>query len=167
MVHHESEFQIQNGTFTHCNTYTSPSNPFLFENNEGNTIFNGATFNNLQTQVAPIYFSHNEAEITLTVSNLSAVPVQFTMSRTSPGRYALHEFAKGIGAMTDPVLFPAVHLSEGNIIPVGLENGVVSMPLRPPHRPDDAALHGAWENFVVSIRPCKDEGTTKPGVPRL
>lgn|GEM_PF-5167511 len=40
--------------------------------------------------------AHNEAEITLTVSSLAAVPVHFTMSRTSPGRYALHEFAKNV-----------------------------------------------------------------------
>lgn len=39
---------------------------------------------------------HNEAEITLTISGLDPVPVQFSMSRTSPGRYALHEFAKNM-----------------------------------------------------------------------
>ncbi|MDZ7716649.1 MAG: PDZ domain-containing protein [Balneolaceae bacterium] len=39
---------------------------------------------------------HNEAEITLTLSDLDPVPVQFSMSRTSPGRYALHEFAKNV-----------------------------------------------------------------------
>lgn len=40
--------------------------------------------------------AHNEAEVTLTISNLNPVPVQLTMSRTSPGRYALHEFAKNV-----------------------------------------------------------------------
>lgn len=39
---------------------------------------------------------HNEAEITLTLTDMDAVPVQLTMSRTSPGRYALHEFAKNV-----------------------------------------------------------------------
>ncbi|MDZ7772573.1 MAG: peptidase M61 [Balneolaceae bacterium] len=39
---------------------------------------------------------HNEAEITLTLENLSGPTVRFTMSRTSPGRYALHEFAKNV-----------------------------------------------------------------------
>lgn len=39
---------------------------------------------------------HNEAEITLTLRNLSESPVTISMSRTSPGRYALHEFAKNI-----------------------------------------------------------------------
>lgn len=40
--------------------------------------------------------AHNEAEITLSLSELDALPVQISMSRTSPGRYALHEFAKNV-----------------------------------------------------------------------
>lgn len=40
--------------------------------------------------------AHNEAEITLTVRNLAGGPLEFAMSRTSPGRYALHEFAKNV-----------------------------------------------------------------------
>lgn len=40
--------------------------------------------------------AHNEAEITLTLTELEAIPVQVSMSRTSPGRYALHEFAKNV-----------------------------------------------------------------------
>lgn len=39
---------------------------------------------------------HNEAEITLTLENIEEGAVRFTMSRTSPGRYALHEFAKNV-----------------------------------------------------------------------
>lgn len=39
---------------------------------------------------------HNETEITLTLTDMDAVPVQLSMSRTSPGRYALHEFSKNI-----------------------------------------------------------------------
>lgn len=39
---------------------------------------------------------HNEAEITLTLKNLLPGPVTVSMSRTSPGRYALHEFAKNV-----------------------------------------------------------------------
>jgi len=37
---------------------------------------------------------HNEAEITLTLRNISEGSKTISMSRTSPGRYALHEFAK-------------------------------------------------------------------------
>lgn len=39
---------------------------------------------------------HNEAEITLSLDNLMPGPVTISMSRTSPGRYALHEFAKNV-----------------------------------------------------------------------
>ena len=39
---------------------------------------------------------HNEAEITLTLSNVLEGPLTISMSRTSPGRYALHEFAKNV-----------------------------------------------------------------------
>lgn len=39
---------------------------------------------------------HNEARITVTVSDLPMEPVRFQMSRSSPGRYAIHEFAKNV-----------------------------------------------------------------------
>jgi len=39
---------------------------------------------------------HHEAEIILTITDLDAIPVKVSMSRTSPGRYALHEFAKNV-----------------------------------------------------------------------
>ena len=42
---------------------------------------------------------HHEAEVTLTVGGLPRRPVQFQMSRSSPGRYALHEFAKNVYAV--------------------------------------------------------------------
>jgi predicted metalloprotease with PDZ domain len=43
---------------------------------------------------------HNEAEVTLTMSNLLPGKVTIAMSRTSPGRYALHEFAKNVYNIT-------------------------------------------------------------------
>lgn len=39
---------------------------------------------------------HHEAEITVTFTMLPAVPLELRMSRSSPGRYALHEFAKNV-----------------------------------------------------------------------
>jgi len=39
---------------------------------------------------------HNEAEITLTLKHLLPGPLTISMSRSSPGRYALHEFAKNV-----------------------------------------------------------------------
>ncbi len=42
---------------------------------------------------------HHEANIQATFTNLKAGEVEFRMSRTSPGRYALHEFMKNIYAV--------------------------------------------------------------------
>ncbi len=39
---------------------------------------------------------HHEAEITVTWTDVPPGPLQVRMSRTSPGRYALHEFAKNV-----------------------------------------------------------------------
>ncbi len=39
---------------------------------------------------------HHEAQISATFSNLQSESVEFRMSRSSPGRYALHEFAKNV-----------------------------------------------------------------------
>jgi predicted metalloprotease with PDZ domain len=39
---------------------------------------------------------HHEARITVRISDLDPGPVELRMSRTSPGRYALHEFAKNV-----------------------------------------------------------------------
>ena len=40
--------------------------------------------------------AHHEAEITVTFPALGPGPLEIRMSRTSPGRYALHEFAKNV-----------------------------------------------------------------------
>ncbi|TDH29043.1 M61 family peptidase [Segetibacter sp. 3557_3] len=40
--------------------------------------------------------AHHEAEISLTVDKLPAGPALFRMSRSSPGRYATHEFGKNV-----------------------------------------------------------------------
>jgi len=40
--------------------------------------------------------AHHEARITVTYRDLRPGPVRFQMARSSPGRYALHEFAKNV-----------------------------------------------------------------------
>lgn len=40
--------------------------------------------------------AHHEAEVRVTYSGLSSEPLELRMSRSSPGRYALHEFAKNV-----------------------------------------------------------------------
>lgn len=39
---------------------------------------------------------HHEAEVTIQFSDITKQPLQLLMSRSSPGRYALHEFAKNV-----------------------------------------------------------------------
>ena len=39
---------------------------------------------------------HHEARITVTYRDVGLAPVRFEMSRSSPGRYAIHEFAKNV-----------------------------------------------------------------------
>lgn len=39
---------------------------------------------------------HHEARITVTYSNIGTAPLRLQMSRSSPGRYAIHEFAKNV-----------------------------------------------------------------------
>ncbi len=40
--------------------------------------------------------AHHEARITVTWEDIGDAPLQMRMSRSSPGRYALHEFAKNV-----------------------------------------------------------------------
>ncbi len=39
---------------------------------------------------------HHEARVTVTYRDVGSAPVRFQMSRSSPGRYAIHEFAKNV-----------------------------------------------------------------------
>jgi len=39
---------------------------------------------------------HHEAQVSVTYRSLPAGPIRFQMARSSPGRYALHEFAKNV-----------------------------------------------------------------------
>src|SRR3546814_2596643 len=40
--------------------------------------------------------AHHEARISVTYRDLKPGPVTFRMARSSPGRYAIHEFAKNV-----------------------------------------------------------------------
>ncbi|RDE06100.1 M61 family metallopeptidase [Sphingomonas aracearum] len=44
--------------------------------------------------------AHHEARISVTYRGLTPGPVEFRMARSSPGRYALHEFAKNVYSVT-------------------------------------------------------------------
>jgi len=43
---------------------------------------------------------HHEAQVSVTYRGLDSAPVRFQMARSSPGRYALHEFAKNVYAVS-------------------------------------------------------------------
>lgn len=50
----------------------------------------------VQYEVAFDNASHHEAQISATYANVPAGPFRVQMSRSSPGRYAIHEFAKNV-----------------------------------------------------------------------
>lgn len=50
----------------------------------------------VQYEVAFDNASHHEAQISATYANVPAGPLSVQMSRSSPGRYAIHEFAKNV-----------------------------------------------------------------------
>lgn len=60
-----------------------------------------------QTAASPVEYDlsfanavHHEARITVTYRDLDPQPVRFEMARSSPGRYAIHEFAKNVYSVT-------------------------------------------------------------------
>lgn len=61
---------------------------------------NGTQEANIHYDVRFPNVAHNEAEITLTIDHLLPGPTTIAISRSSPGRYALHEFAKNIYDVT-------------------------------------------------------------------
>lgn len=74
--------------------------------------------------------SHHEAEITLTVSGLKPGPVFFRMSRSSPGRYATHEFGKNVynvSAMDETGKTIAVEKTDAEVYKVNRQQGTVRL----------------------------------------
>jgi predicted metalloprotease with PDZ domain len=64
---------------------------------------------------------HHEAEIELIATNLKTSEIRFLMSRSSPGRYALHEFSKNVynvkfyNGKNEPLKFTRENLHEWKI----------------------------------------------------
>ena len=50
----------------------------------------------VQYEISFANAAHHEASVSVTYTGLSARPLELRMSRSSPGRYALHEFAKNV-----------------------------------------------------------------------
>jgi predicted metalloprotease with PDZ domain len=73
---------------------------------------------------------HHEAQISLTVSQLPAQPAVFRMSRSSPGRYATHEFGKNVYNVqaTDGQNQPlTVNRTDGDVYTVPTHKGTVKL----------------------------------------
>ena len=74
--------------------------------------------------------AHHEAQVSLTASQLPAGPVVFMMSRSSPGRYAKHEFGKNVydvkafGADKQPL---AIEKTDADVYTVKSHNGTVTV----------------------------------------
>jgi predicted metalloprotease with PDZ domain len=73
---------------------------------------------------------HHEAHIELTVSNIPAGPAIFKMSRSSPGRYATHEFGKNVydvmavGQNGKPI---TVNRIDGDVYEVPKHDGTITI----------------------------------------
>src|SRR5690606_9681039 len=59
-------------------------------------IFCAAAQDTISYSVSFANAAHHEAEITIEVPNVPSGPLTFRMSRSSPGRYATHEFGKNV-----------------------------------------------------------------------
>jgi hypothetical protein len=57
---------------------------------------------------------------------------------------------------------PAVHLAEGDVMSVGLEDRVITMALLAAHRPDDAALNRAGKDLVMPVGPGEHQRAAEP-----
>ncbi|GAA4332353.1 M61 family metallopeptidase [Mucilaginibacter gynuensis] len=86
---------------------------------------------------APVYYNvsfpnavHHEAEIVITVPQAPAGPMRFRMSRSSPGRYATHEFGKNIynvKAFTDKGTELPLKQIEGDVYEVAMHPSTVNI----------------------------------------
>lgn len=85
---------------------------------------------------------HHEAEIRVTFTDLSDEPLQLRMSRTSPGRYALHEFAKNVY----------------NVRATGLDGRAVEVSRPNPHQ-WDVSGHGGEVMVTYTLYGDRADGT--------
>ncbi|SKB74330.1 M61 family metallopeptidase [Daejeonella lutea] len=72
---------------------------------------------------------HHEAEVTIEVPNVPAGPLTFRMSRSSPGRYATHEFGKNVYGVkaSDSKGSLTVIQTAGDVYQVDKHNGTVKI----------------------------------------
>lgn len=91
-------------------------------------LISGANAQKMQYKVSFPNAIHHEAHIELTATGIPAGPAVFRMSRSSPGRYATHEFGKNIYDVTARDLNGkalAVRRTDGDVYEVARHNGSV------------------------------------------
>ncbi|RYE20139.1 MAG: M61 family peptidase, partial [Sphingobacteriales bacterium] len=86
---------------------------------------------------APIYYNvsfpnavHHEAEIVMTIPQAPKGPLRFRMSRSSPGRYATHEFGKNVynvSAFTEKGSMLPVRQIDGDIYEIAVHPSTVNI----------------------------------------
>ncbi|RYD94521.1 MAG: M61 family peptidase, partial [Sphingobacteriales bacterium] len=108
-------------------------------------IYTSALFAQRRYTQAPVYYTvsfpnavHHEAEILMTIPQAPKGPLRVRMSRSSPGRYATHEFGKNIynvSAFTD----------KGSMLPVRqIEGDIYEIPVHPSTVNISYTLFGNW-----------------------
>ena len=90
------------------------------------TVLSASAQNVIQYSISFPNAVHHEADITIYVSNIPAGPLTFRMSRSSPGRYATHEFGKNVysvRAVDEKGSSLAVSQVEGDVYQVNKHTG--------------------------------------------
>jgi len=93
-------------------------------------ITHGVIAQKIRYEMAFPNAAHHEAEVSLTVSELPKGPATFRMSRSSPGRYATHEFGKNIYNVKayDQTNRPVtINRVDGDVYEVPQHNGFVKV----------------------------------------
>jgi len=88
--------------------------------------------------------NHHEASISVTASGIPAGKATFRMSRSSPGRYATHEFGKNVydvKAFDQTGASILINRIDGDVYEVPKQNGTVRV---------DYTLYGAWPDGTYS-----------------
>ncbi|HSC52767.1 MAG TPA: PDZ domain-containing protein [Phnomibacter sp.] len=85
---------------------------------------------NLQYEFTAPNAAHHEAVITVTATKLPAGPATFLMSRSSPGRYATHEFGKNVykvSAVDGTGKALEIEKPDGGVYTIAKHNGTVKL----------------------------------------
>src|SRR5690606_23416658 len=88
--------------------------------------------------------------------------IRLPSSTRGEGPRSIHqrclEFVEGPAAMADGVLFGGVHLSEGLVRALGLEDGIVTMTAVAARREDQLAVHPTLDHHAGTVRPGHRQG---------